>query len=443
MPIVHHRCIRPKLPADHVMAGKTMFIPDMAEGSAAALSAAFRWLGINARPTPPSDQRTLEIGGKFTSGDECYPAKITTGDFVKIAQKPGFNPHKTVFLMATIDGPCRFGQYAPFLKKVLRDNGYGDVQVMSPRGQDGYSQFEQCDGSFVRAAWRALVSADILRKLLLQKRPYEAFAGSADRAFQLSVADLCQTLEQSCAKAGCQMRSVLASLRRAKERFATVSIKTGEKRPLIGIVGEIFCRLNNFSNQELVRCLEAQGAECWMSDIAEWISYTNVEEFRNLRHAGKKYSWSMLGAKLRSKVQHWDEHVLQSIFKDEFRNYAEPPIDDVLALARPYLPFPGAEGEMVVSVGRSVYLSRYGLDGIVDISPFTCMNGVVSEAIYPKLSRENGGIPIRNFYFDGQQSDLDRDIGIYMELARSYRNRRLTDAHLPPIFATTYNQTTA
>jgi len=443
MPIVHHRCIRPKLPADHILAGKTMIIPDMAEGSAAALSAAFRWLGIDARPTPPSDQQTLEIGGKFTSGDECYPAKITTGDFLKIARTPGFDSRKTVFLMATIDGPCRFGQYAPFLKKVLRENGLGDVQVVSPQGQNAYSHFEQCNGSFVRTAWRALVSADILRKMLLQKRPYEAFAGSADRSFQLSVADLCQTLENSCAEAGCQMRSILNSLRRAKERFASISIRSGEKRPLIGVVGEIFCRLNNFSNQNFVRRLEAQGAECWMSDIAEWISYTNIEEFRNLRHSGKKYSWSMLGAKLRSRVQHWDEQTLQSIFADEFRKYIEPSIEHVVELARPYLPFPGAEGEMVVSVGRSIYLARYGVDGIVDISPFTCMNGVVSEAVYPKVSRENGGIPIRNFYFDGQQSDLDRDIGIYMELARSYRERRLRHVHLPPIFAMTYNQTTA
>ncbi len=441
MPIVHHRCIRPHLPSNHILAGKTMFIPDMAEGSAAALSAAFRWLGISAEPTPASDQRTLEIGGKFTSGDECYPAKITTGDFLKIAQTPGFDSKKTVFLMATIDGPCRFGQYAPFLKKVLRENGFGDVQVMSPRGQDGYSHFDQCNGSFVRTAWRALVAADILRKLLLKNRPYEVSAGSTDKAFQGSVSDLCQSLEQSCSNAACQMRSVLDSLRRAKERFASVTITTENGRPRVGIVGEIFCRLNNFSNQDLVRRLEAQGAECWMSDIAEWISYANIEEFRNLRHSGKKYSWSMLGAKLRSKVQHWDERTLQSIFEDEFRDYVEPSIEHVVELARPYLPFPGAEGEMVVSVGRSIYLSRYGVDGIVDISPFTCMNGVVSEAIYPKVSRENGGIPIRNFYFDGQQSDLDRDIGIYMELVRSYRDRRAADAQLPPIFATTYNQT--
>jgi len=29
--------------------------------------------------------------------------------------------------------------------------------------------------------------------------------------------------------------------------------------------------------------------------------------------------------------------------------------------------------------------------------------------------------PIRNFYFDGTNSDLDRDIGIFLELARSYQ----------------------
>ena len=82
-----------------------------------------------------------------------------------------------------------------------------------------------------------------------------------------------------------------------------------------------------------------------------------------------------------------------------------------------------------------MYLARKGADGIIDISPFTCMNGIVTEAVYPKLSAAYDGIPIRNFYFDGTQSDLDRDLGIYMELARSYRERkqfvRRFPAHFP------------
>lgn len=161
-----------------------------------------------------------------------------------------------------------------------------------------------------------------------------------------------------------------------------------------------------------------------MSDVAEWIGYTNMEEVRNLRLARREYSWDMLKSKLRSRIQHNDEHALRSLFSEDFRGYEEPDVEEVLKLARPYLPFPGAEGEMVMNMGRSAYLAMHGVDGIVDISPFTCMNGVVSEAIYPKLSRDYHGIPIRNFYFDGQQTDLDRDLGIYLEMVRSYRENK-------------------
>jgi hypothetical protein len=64
------------------------------------------------------------------------------------------------------------------------------------------------------------------------------------------------------------------------------------------------------------------------------------------------------------------------------------------------------------------------------------MNGIVSEAIYPRLSKDYGGIPIRNFYFDGTQSDLDRDLGIYMELARSYKERKPYQRVYPACFGT-------
>ncbi len=63
------------------------------------------------------------------------------------------------------------------------------------------------------------------------------------------------------------------------------------------------------------------------------------------------------------------------------------------------------------------------------------MNGVVSEAIYPKLSRDYAGIPVRNFYFDGQQSELDRDIGIYLELARSYLEKKPYERFCPLRFS--------
>ena len=424
MSILHHTCVRKTVPKSHPLFGKVIYVPAMAEGSAQAFCAVLRGMGIEAHTTPPSDERTLELGGKYTSGDECYPAKVTVGDFVKITEQPGFDAKHTIFFMATGQGPCRFGQYAPFLKKLLVELGHAEAGVLSPSNEHGYSEIGAFGTPFVRGAWRALVSSDLLRKMLLMTRPYELRPGAADLAFQDSVDDLCRTFEQSCSDYDCQMEALVDSLERARKRFACVEVDDTQKRPLIGVVGEIFCRLNNFSNNDLVRRLEKHGAECWISDIGEWVTYTNEEEARLLRLEGRTLSRAMLKCVLRTRIQRHDEHALLEVFKDDFAGNEEPTYAELMDLARPYLPNTGIGGEMVMSVGKVGYLARKGADGAVDISPFTCMNGIVSEAIYPRLSQDLGGFPIRNFYFDGTQSDLDRDVGIYLELARSYREKK-------------------
>ena len=79
---------------------------------------------------------------------------------------------------------------------------------------------------------------------------------------------------------------------------------------------------------------------------------------------------------------------------------------------------------MVLSVGRSICLAAKGVDGIIDISPFTCMNGIVCEAVYPSRLPNLNGLPIRSLYFDGAAQDLEADLGVYLDLARSYQRRK-------------------
>ncbi|KKK79471.1 hypothetical protein LCGC14_2833190, partial [marine sediment metagenome] len=303
--------------------------------------------------------------------------------------------------------------------------GYPDVSVLSPTSENGYSDLGEAAGRFVRTSWRALVAGDLLLKLLLKTRPYELEPGSADAVYELSLADLCRALEVSYPSTREQLEALKASLLRGRTRFRQLPARYDPERPLVGIVGEIFCRLNTFSNDEIVRRLEACGAEVWMSDISEWVWYTNAEQFRKLRLEGRYFSLGTLGAKLRARFQRQDEHELVALFHEDFRGYEEPSdINVVLRHAEPYLPPTGAMGEMVVNIGKAVYLAQKGVDGILDISPFTCMNGIVTEAIYPRVSADLGGIPIRNFYFDGTQFDLDGDLDIYLELARTYRARK-------------------
>ena len=110
----------------------------MAYGSARAFAAVFRAIGVDADVVPPSDERTRELCGRHTSGDECYPAKVTVGDFMKLLERTDIDPSKIALFMPTADGPCRFGQYAPYLKRILQSNGYKHTAVLSPTSDNSY-----------------------------------------------------------------------------------------------------------------------------------------------------------------------------------------------------------------------------------------------------------------------------------------------------------------
>jgi predicted nucleotide-binding protein (sugar kinase/HSP70/actin superfamily) len=408
----------------HELTGKKIYIPPMASGSARAFAAGFRALGVDANVTAPSDARTRELGARFTSGDECYPAKVTVGDFMKVLERPDVDPARTAFFLPTADGPCRFGQYAYYLRHVLDANGYQQVEVLSPTSRNAYAGLGHLARPFVRTAWRMLVAADALQKLLLRHRPYERKSGTSDAVHEECLVDICATVERSSTATWPQLRALRGALRRCRRRFAALTTRKDESRPLIGVVGEIFCRLNTFSNDDAVRRLEEAGAEVWLSGISEWVSYTVIEQYRKLRLHGQRYSLKTVATWMRERVQHRDERRLLEPFRHDFRGCEEPGVEEMIECARPYLPADGSLGEMVLNVGRTICLAGKDVDGIIDISPFTCMNGIVCEAIYPRVSRDLGGLPIRALHFDGTRQDLDADLAVYLDMARSYQRRK-------------------
>jgi predicted nucleotide-binding protein (sugar kinase/HSP70/actin superfamily) len=396
----------------------------MAYGSARAFAAGFRSLGVRAELTPPSGARTSELGARYTAGDECLPAKITIGDFMRVFDRPDADPARTVFFLPTADGPCRFGQYAAYLRRVLDANGLSAVEILSPTSRNAYGGLGTLARPFMRTAWRMLVAADILQKVLLQHRPYERRPGAADAIFDECLDEVCNAVERGPTAPAAQLRVLREALVRCRLRFAGLDVLPDPSRPLIGVVGEIFCRLNTFSNENAIRRLEQAGAEVWPSGITEWVWYTVAERFRKLRLNGRTVSLEGASTWARARIQRRDEQVLLEPFAAALRGYDEPGIDEVVAAAHPYLPVDGALGEMVLSVGRSIRLAARGVDGIIDISPFTCMNGIICEAVYPSVSRHLNGLPIRSLYFDGTARDLEADLGVYLDLARSYQRRK-------------------
>lgn len=399
------------------------------------MAAAFRSIGFDAWPAPDSDASTLELGGLHSTGEECLPHKITLGDFLKVCREPDFDGRKTAFFMPTARGPCRFGQYAPYLKQVMTELGHGDVAVVSPCSENGYDGVGEHAGELMKTAWMGLVCGDLVTRMLLKTRPYETKGGAADEAYAQSLVAFEGVTSAPGLETKERLGRLVTEVERMRDRFRSVPARYVKGRPLVGLVGEIFCRQNVFSNDDIARRIERLGGECWLSDIAEWVWYTNWSQEGQLVEQRGKLNAEYLKLKVKTHVQHSYEQALLAPLADDLKGYEEPhDVREVLELARPYLPPEGCLGEMVLSVGKSIYLHGKGADGIVDISPFTCMNGVICEAVYPSVSEACDGMPIRTFYFDGNNTSIDRDLEIFLDLARAYQRRKPSPRIYPDFF---------
>ena len=397
---------------------------------------AFHSVGIDAALAPDSDAETLELGGLYSSGEECLPHRVTLGDFLKVCRAPGFDPHKTAFFMPSASGPCRFGQYAPYLRQVLNELGYDDALIISPTSTNGYDGVGEHASELMHTVWMGIVVADVASRFLLKTRPYEVNQGDTDACFHDALESFGAVLGIRGITPKERQRRLVGVVDQVRDRFRAVPAEYVRGRPLIGLVGEIFCRLHTFSNEDLARRVEQLGGECWLSDVPEWVWYTNWNcETDTIRELGR-LNQQFIRQKIKSYIQHRTEQTLVAPVHDDFKGYEEPhDIRQVLDAARPYLPAEGALGEMVLSVGKAIYLHDKGADGVIDISPFTCMNGIISEAVYPAVSADHDDMPIRVCYFDKTGTDIDRDLEIFLDLARAYQRRKRRPRVYPDYFA--------
>jgi predicted nucleotide-binding protein (sugar kinase/HSP70/actin superfamily) len=371
---------------------------------------------------PPSDENTLASASRFVTGEECLPQRVTLGDFLAVIRQPGFDPKQNAFLMPTSSGPCRFGQYAPLFRKILKGMGLDEAVVFSPTSSAGYADIAGNKTRFLITAWRAILSADLLRKMLLMTRPYENRSGDSDRTHDECLKRLCSVLADPNPGLRIQMRRLVQVLEETRNRFLAIPLaEEPGSRPLVGMVGEIYLRFNAFSNQNIIRHIEAKGGEVWIAGISEWMYYTNLEQMRISKDNRKVFL--MFLARIRHAFQRRDERNLNRPFKAVYASRREHSVEHILRLSRPYLPQEKALGEMTLNAGNAIAFHDSGCDGVVDASPFTCMNGIVTEAVYPTISHDLGGFPIRIFYFDGVPFDLDSDLDIFMELVRGYKNK--------------------
>jgi predicted CoA-substrate-specific enzyme activase len=400
---------------------RKVYIPYMAE-QAYALVGAFQSCGIDAALTPKSNQESIYWGRKYTSGKECYPCILTVGDMIRIVKSPDFNRDKTAFFMPSGNGPCRFGQYHRLQRLILDDLGYPDVPIYSPTQDEHlYRDLHMLGKNFTRLTWQGMVAIDMLDKKRRETRPYEATPGEADQVFDTYLQKAYAAVRDSQDDPKRSMAGLARALHDARDQFERIDLVNPGSKPRIGIVGEIYVRTNEFSNENVVRELEKVGAEVWMPPVAEWFLYLNL--------TAKRYSWHNMryGAfgktAITDFVQKRDEHKLTHVFDGHLVNHPEPSIEETLVAAKPYLD-ESFEGEAVLSVGKCDDYIKKGASGLVNIMPFTCMPGTIVGAIMKRYREEHENIPFLNMAYDGQEetSTLTR-LEAFMHQTRQYQRQ--------------------
>jgi predicted nucleotide-binding protein (sugar kinase/HSP70/actin superfamily) len=388
--------------------GKTVYLPRMSDHSF-GIAAAFRMCGLNAEVMDTPTLGSVKIGRRHVSGKECYPCAITTGDMVNKTLSNDFDHKRSVFFMPSGTGPCRFGQYNILQRLVLDDIGLSHVPIYSPN-QDGsfYTELGIVGNDFTKQAWRGIVAIDLLMKCLHETRPYEVNKGDAEGLYNEYLLKIYDQLQDKHA-------DIPLLLNKIKRSFSSIW-KNKEKRPLIGIIGEIFVRHNAFANENIIKKVEALGGEVWLAPAEEWLYYINHMAIRKswMQLKNNPFSRSHLidisRAVITRHIKNKVEHEYSMPFEGYLKTLKEPSTKEMFRNALPYLN-DSFEGETILSMGKAVDFAVNGASGIISAMPFGCMPGTIVSALL-KGFKEDSGIPCLSVAYDGSEANSS---GIQLE----------------------------
>ena len=399
-----------------------VYIPYM-DDHGCILAACMRHYGIDAVALPMAGRKSMELGRKYTSGKECYPCIITTGDIINMTRQPDFDPARSGFFMPTAFGPCRFGQYNKFHRMVLDDLGFTQVEMLVfDQTRDYHGDLDKLGPDFKRYAWNAILLVDIMHKLQREARAFEVNPGETDTVYRECFEELQRVAEEK--------GDIYEFARKVVERFNRIRVDRTVPKPRIGVVGEIFVRCNQFANNFIMNRLEELGCEVTLPAFEEWLNYISFERVREAQ-AHRDYK-NLAVEFISSFVQKRDADRLSRPFKGAIRNFErEAPIKEVLKLGSRYIDV-SFRGEAILSMGKAVEYAHHGYDGIVNVVPFACLPGHIVNALLAKFSQDYPGIPILKMDYDGtKQASEETRMEAFVHQARQHLDAQISGAREP------------
>ncbi len=349
-----------------------------------AWSAALRIVGCEPYVEPYTSKKALSLGTKHAPEAICLPYKLILGNFIEAIE--GGTDYVA---MITSPGCCRLGEYGKCIANALTDLGY-EAKYIELQLYDGiqglYNFLKEVSGKnnpilFGRAIIIAITKVFLLDKLeakLSYYRAREVKQGEAEKHYAKSL----KIIDDNDTLLGLKKAEKLIN-----EEMNKVEINPNKDILHVDITGEIYVVNDEFSNQSIEKELGKMGVEVRRS--------LTVSSF--LKDA-----------------------IIPKIFRK-----GETHLQRADRLAKPYL-MRDIGGDALECVSDVAYANERGIDGIIHVSPFTCMPEIMSQNIFPAM-RENCEIPILPLIMDEQtgRAGYITRIEAFVDLMRRRKRKRI------------------
>ncbi len=382
------------------------------------LQPAFKACGYNFEVIPENNRHAVDTGLKYVNNDACYPSLIVVGQIMNALNSGRYDLNKVAVVITQTGGGCRATNYIGFIRRALAKAGMEHIPVISLNmsGLESNPGFKLNADMLLRAVYGAILG-DIFMRCLYRMRPYEKEKGSANALHQKWLKE-CQNFVSAKHPSFSRFKKLC---RQIIKEFDELPI-TDEKKPRVGIVGEILVKFLPEANNHLAELLEAEGAEAVCPDLLDFMMYCFYNQIYKAKQLGmsKKTAYA-------SRFLIWMVNRFRAPAAKALKNsrHFDPPanIYDLVDYAKTIVSIGNQTGEGWFLTGEMLELIHSGTPNIVCTQPFGCLpNHVVGKGVIKELRRQYPDSNIVAIDYDPGASEVNQLNRIKLMLSTAFKN---------------------
>ncbi len=342
-------------------------IPAMGRFAHGALVQTFKKIGIDAYGLPPANEEVLKIGRGNSTCKECLPLQTTVGSMLNYFWRDRPKGEVTAYFMPGAAGPCRFGQYNVFSRRLIERHEIPDAAVLTLNAANGYMGLGD---KFTLPAWRSILIGDVMYEIWST-----VLAAAKDREAGLRI--FFEEWDKLVGVVDKSWRVIKRQIRSSAERLSKIELKAPyHEIPKISLIGEIYVRNDPISLQNLVEKMADRGFIVRTSQTSEWIKYVDWLIKSGIEGENRDFPFW-----IRYYVKRYFDNKIRDLFAPSGLFFHETlEVDDLIKSGEKFVS-PKLTGEAILTVGAALHEILHPSCGILSIGPFGCMPSRVAEAI--------------------------------------------------------------